>query len=146
MKIGKFLSLHTLLTIVSSLNQLPLILIFFKQFLLLWTLALLWKKLVFLSPSFSHSSLDLCLQETSSNRDQYLKFSLAKFHSSKSLKDSGLFFPKSSHKLTLSEAFHLFTFTLPKTSIFQDFRKAFKSFTLKARIKLQVPLKLKLCN
>ena len=71
------------------IHQIPLILTRAIELLLLCALAILWKNLVFLSPYFSHSSLDFCLQEISSRRTHFLKSSFISLLASNSWTTSG---------------------------------------------------------
>ena len=68
------------LMLSSSVNSSLSILNLSKKKFLLLALAILWKNFVFLSPSFSHNSLDFYLQEISSKSTHFLKSSTTILH------------------------------------------------------------------
>ena len=101
------------------------------------------KKLVFLSPSFNHTSLDFCLQEISSRRTHFLKSSFASLLTSISWTTSGRTISSLSQNSTCFKATALLTSTFPKTFLFQSLNKGFKAFNFATKMKLADPLKLR---
>ena len=63
---------HPSLIPSSSVKVAPLILTLVNKFLHARALAILWKNLVFLSPSLNHTSLEFCLHDISSIRAHFL--------------------------------------------------------------------------
>ena len=126
----------------SFVNQVPLILTRAIIFLILWALTILWKNLVFLSPSFSHTSLDFCFHEICVRRTHFLKSSCAPLLAY-SWTTSGQTTFTLSQSSTWFKANALLTSTLPKTFLFQSLSNDFKAFSFTAKTKLVDPLKLR---
>ena len=117
----------------------PLIFTLDKNFLFALALAILWKKPVFLSPSFNQVSLDFCLQEVSSIKTQFLYSSKSRIRASASSKDKGLTLSLESHNWIRERTSDFLIKTLPKTSLFHLFRSFLRDFNFSARQWLLVP-------
>ena len=114
--------------------------------LLLWAFAILWKKPVFLSTSFSQTSLDFYFQLIYSIRADFLKYafelSLADFSSKDKVPCTFL----ESQNSTWDKTSNFLTITFPKTFVFHFFKKPLRFFKIYDKTKLGDPLKLRVIH
>ena len=95
--------------------------------------AILWKNLVFLSPSFNQSFLDFCLHKVSSIKTQFLYFSKSLIRASAFSKARGLTLFFESQNWIQEKALDFLAKTLPKTSLFHLLRSLLRAFNFSAR-------------
>ena len=101
--------------------------------LLLFELATLWKKLVFLSLSLSESAISFCLPHTSSKRDILSKSLVISTFRSFSTSDRDLSSAITSRSRSWPKRTFFYYMTLPNFSSLHFFKLTFKAFSLHTR-------------